>query len=379
MKVFTPAVTLCVISSVLLGSQAQAVWVYPVDAPAPPTINSVKTLHNPTLAQIQNAIAPHTRVDVIGTVDASSGGHLYVGFDDVRLNFTQAARVYWSGNDVWNGFVEVEAHRVELRNLKMQVADSSPGMCRGMNIYTPSTDVLITGCEFKNIADGLVADGEWGRIAIVHTKFLNCGDWASSSMQGGYGLFLEEDDDYTDNLRLKDVTVTLANTSDQHGIRISKVQNLLIDNCNFGANGKRSMWAYGVENMAVRNTTFNHGSVLFNLKPYELQTDRPTKHVRFDNCLINHSGILTPLSIFCGKCTIDFAMRDCDINSTTSSSAMSIAWRDPGNQSKNIRWFDGSIKFNGQVLMNMDGCDMSPDWTQQQLQNLAIGPIDDPR
>jgi len=379
MNVFTPAITLSVIGSIFAGSHAQAVWVYPVDPPVRPTINTVKTLHDPTLAQIQNAIAPHTRIDVVGTVDASGGDHIYVDSDDVRLNFTRAAKVYWSGNDVWNGFVEVEAHRVELRGLRMQVADSSPGMCRGMNIYTPSSDVLISHCEFTNIADGLVADGEWERIAIEHTKFLNCGDWASDSMQGGYGLFLEDDDEDTDNLRLTDVTVTLANTSDQHGIRISKVQNLLIEDSNFGANGKRSMWAYGVENMAVRDTTFTHGSVLFNLKPYELQTDRPTKHVRFDNCLINHSGILTPLSIFCGKGTIDFKMRDCDINSTTSSDAISIAWRDPGDISKNIRWYEGSIKFNGQPLLGMDGCDMSPDWTEQQAESLSIGPVNDPR
>src|SRR4051794_476808 len=122
MNVFTPAITLFVIGSVLVGSHAQAVWVYPVDAPIRPTITNVKTLHDPTLAQIQNAIAPHTRIDVIGTVDASNGDHIYIGSNDVRLNFNNANTVYWSGNDVWNGFLEIEANRVEVRGLKMQVA-----------------------------------------------------------------------------------------------------------------------------------------------------------------------------------------------------------------------------------------------------------------
>jgi hypothetical protein len=225
------------------------------------------------------------------------------------------------------------------------------------------------------VADGLIADGQWARLTIENTAFLKCNDWSAPGMDGGYGLFLEDDDSSADHLRLINVRVSLAGTSDQHGIRIAKVQNIMIDQSKFGASGKRSLWAYGIENTCVTNTTFDKGSVLFNLKTTELQTDRPTRHVRISNCLINHDSILMPFAIYCGKGTQDFQFKDIDINSTSAPSAIEIGWRESGgDQSQNIRWAASSINFNGNPMKGMKDVSIASDWSKAELRDLKIGP-----
>lgn len=371
----TPLVILTMIVTMFGGAAAWAAWVYPIEAPHAPNTTHLRHLNNPTVAQIQHAIAPHTRIDIAGDVDASNGDMLLVEVDDVLLNFAHASSVEWSGPDTWDGFVGISGTRVAVKGLQMHVADSSGGKCRGVVVYTPASDVLISNCEFSDTSDGVCADGEWQRLAIEHSKFLNCGDWQSDSMDGGYGMFLEDDDDQPDNLRLTDVTITLNNASDQHGLRISKVQNILIDGCEIGANGKRSLWAYGVEKLAIKNTTFNNGSVQFNLKPYELQTDQPTRHVRMAGCVINHTGILNPVTIMCGKGTADWRMKNCQINSTSANTAIDVAWREDSQDiTHGISWEKASVKFNGHALRSKKDYSISPDWNAAERKDLKIGP-----
>ena len=374
MFVFTRLITSFVILAVVLGSSsAHAAWTYAVQDAIPPKTSKTRKLNNPTIAEIQEAIAPNTRIDVAGNVDGSNGDRIEITVDNVRLNFANAKKISWRGSDQWNGFLEISGKRVEVLNLKMQVAKGS-GRCRGVVIHTPASDVRLRGCSFANVADGLIADGEWARLTIENTAFLKCSDWSAGGMDGGYGLFLEDDDTQADHLRLINVRVTLAG-SDQHGIRIAKVQDILIDQSKFGAAGKRSLWAYGIENTAVTNTTFNKGSVLFNLKTTELQTDRPTRHVRMSNCLINHDSILMPLAIYCGKGTQDFQFKDIDINSTTAPSAIEIGWRENGgDQSSNIRWSPQSISFNGKPMQGMKKVSIANDWSKAELRDLKIGP-----
>jgi hypothetical protein len=376
MTVFKSASTLFVSFALLGGSQVQAIWSYPVDKPEKPHITHVVQLVNPTLSQIQAAINPNTRIDVSGTVTVPWGQRLTIDADDVKVNFANANQIQWSGNDVWGGFVEVNNSRVELLNLKMTVVGN--GRCRGMVIHSPATDVRIAKCEFKNVADGLIADGVWARLSIEQTKFLNCSDWTSSStMEGGYGMFIEDDDEWEDHLRLDDVTITLANSSGQHGLRICKVQHLLIEDSWIGANGKRSLWVYGIDTATIRRSTFDKGSVMFNLKPFETMTERPVQHVRMYNCTIDHRSIMVPLELYCGKGTRDVRFHDMDMNSTTANRAMTIGYRSD-DLSQNIRWFDGSNTFNGQTIWNYQSCQIN-DWTDQELEDLTICAIDDPR
>ena len=374
MNVFKLVFTLTVIAAVLCGMSAEAgSWMYKVDQPAKPSTSKRKELRNPTVAEIQAAIAPRTRIEIVGTVDASNGDRLMVTANDVRLDFKKAKKVSWRGADNWGGFIEVSGQRVEVLNLKFAVASNSPGRCRGMVIHTPATDLRVNKCTFSNIADGVIADGEWARVAIENTRFLKCNDWASGEMAGGYGLFLEDDDLQPDHLTLSGVRVTLANSSDQHGIRMSMVERVLIENSTFGANGKRSMWAYGVSNMSVHSTTFNKGSVLFNLKTTEWQTDRPVQHVRMWNCLIDHDSILAPLSIFCGKGTMDFRIKDCDINSKKSPVWLEMGWREgSGSTSENIRWYNDTIHFNGNPIRGYEKTQIANDWSDQELKQLSI-------
>src|SRR5688572_11517613 len=116
MSVFKNAVTLSVACVMFGASNASAVWDFPVDPPVPPTINNIRTLVDPSVSEIQNAIAPRTRIEIIGDVDASNGQRISINVDDVKLNFKRASLIRWSGNDTWTGFVEVSSHRVELLN-----------------------------------------------------------------------------------------------------------------------------------------------------------------------------------------------------------------------------------------------------------------------
>lgn len=376
MNVFKSGITLSVMfSSVLAAQAADAAWAYRVDDPIKPQITRHRTLTNPTIAQIRNAIAPHTRVDIVGEVDASNGDIIHVFDNDVRLNFARANKVRWSGEDRWEGFIETEAQRVQVTGLKFQVTDSSPGRCRGILLYSGAGDILVSGCVFNNIADGFVADGEWERVTVQNSKFLNCTDWDDSSMDGGYGMFLEDDDEQPDYLRISNVTVTLSSNSGQHGIRLSQVQNVAIEDSSIKANQKRSLWVYGAENISIANTTFQIGSVLFNLKPSEIMTDRPLEHVRMSNCRIDHDSILAPLEIYCGKGTVDFKMKNIDITSATSDRAMEVNWReDSGTQSRNISWNGDSITFNGHTMRNSE-CNITNDWSNSELNQLNIGAV----
>lgn len=371
MNVFKIAITACVITSALLTNSASAVWSYPVSKPIKPSLTNTKYLQDPTVQEIQDAIAPKTQIKITGTVDASGGHRISVEDNDVRLNFSQAQIINWSGSDTWSGFIEVSGQRVEILNMKMKVV--SGGKCRGVVIHTPASDVRFANCTFENIADGMIADAQWQRLSLENTKFLNCGDWSSTSMEGGYGLFLEDDDSQDDHIRLVNVTVTLANSSGQHALRIAKVQRLLIQDSFFGANAKRAMWAYGVDYMTIKGTTFDKGNVLFNLKTNEWQTERATRYVRMEDCRIDHRSILTPLSIYCGKGSRYMRFRNIDITSTTSDKAMEIGWRgNPDN--RKIEWVDGSMTFNGQTLHGYDSC-AANDWNDQELAELKIGPM----
>lgn len=369
--------TSCVIVSLLfvcggMCGVAKADWVYAVQRPAPPKTTKTQTLKNPSVAEIQNALADNTRINVVGKVKANNGDRLMITSSNVRLDFSKASTISWRGSDNWGGFLEISGSRVEVLNLKMKVAKNS-GRCRGVIIQTPASDVRLRNCVFSNVSDGLIADGEWARVSVENTAFLKCNDWSDGGMAGGYGIFMEDDDKNADHLRLENVKVTLANSSDQHGIRISMVENILIDQCRFGANGKRSLWAYGVENVSIANTTFTKGSLLFNLKTTEWQTDRPVKHVRMWNCEINHDSILMPIAIYCGKGTQDFQMKEIDINSTNAPDAIEVGWRENGGGiSKDIRWENSSIRFNGRNLSSKD-VSIGKDWSKKELKQARIG------
>lgn len=371
MTVFRTFITSFVIVIAVCSQAADAQWQYQVDLPIPPTIVNTKYLHNPTVAQIQAAIKPRTRIIVVGTVDASAGDVLEVNADDVRLNFYRAKTIQWSGEDTWRGFVNITGQRVQIVHLRLRV--NSPGKCRGVLIETPASDVRLAYCAFRNTSDGLVADGEWERLYVLRCKFLDCGTWSDPSMPGGYGMFIEDDDWNIDHLRINHVTVTLASNSGQHGLRVSQVQNSMIQNSRFGANEKRSFWAYGVDRMAIQSCTFTTGSVLFNLMSDEYYTERPTTRVRMENCRIDHSTILQPISVYCGRGTRDLRIRDIDVNSSSSPEWLSIGWR-TNEDSRNIRWFDGSISFNGGAIYGYDSTSI-PDWDGWELDALHIGPM----
>ena len=376
MSVFKIVLTMSVISISVFGQDVLgAAWSYPVNPPIKPNLIAVKYLNNPSVGEIQNAIQPRTRIEISGTVNASSGQRINVNKDDVRLNFKNADVVNWSGNDNWGGFIEVGSSRVQIMNLKMKVVSNTK--CRGVVLHSPASDVRFSNCTFENIADGFIADGNFARIEMKNVSFLNCGDWPSSSMEGGYGIFFEEDDADADHVKLDNVEVTLSNSSGQHGIRVSKLQRLWIEDSFFGANAKRSFWAYGVDYVTIKDTTFDHGSVLFNLKTHELQTERASRYVRMDNCTINHSSILKPLAIYCGKGTRYFWFRDLNITSTTSPQYLEVGWRSD-DVTRKINWYEGSVTFNGQPMYGLDGTAIY-DWNEGERTNLKIGPIDDPR
>jgi len=281
-----------VILALFAAFPASADWAYPVDKPNSPEISRTVRLVNPSLDDIQDAVDNHTRVEIDGTVDASGGGYIAVAANDVILDFSDADQVYWSGSNAWDGFISISAHRVQVLGLRVRVNGS--GRIRGVQIYTPATDVKIRECEFSNFADGLVADGSWNRIAIEKTEFLNCQDW-DNGMEGGYGMYFNDSDDDKDNLRIDRVKITLGSSSGQHGVRLCNVQNILVDRSTIGANNKRSLWAFGTDDLCIRRSTFNHGSVLFNLMTFENIANRPTEHVRMEDCSINHDTILDPI------------------------------------------------------------------------------------
>lgn len=371
MTVFRTLISSFVILTAVVSQRAQAQWQYQVDMPALPTLSHTKYLTNPTVAQIQAAIKPRTRIIVIGQVDASSGDVLEVDADDVRINFDRADTIQWSGEDTWHGFVNITGQRVQIVHLRLNVAGA--GKCRGIVLESPASDVRIAYCTVQNASDGLVADGEWERLYITRSKFLNCSTWSDPSMAGGYGMFLEDDDWNPDHLRINHVTITLANNSWQHGMRISQVQNSMVQNSRIGANEKRSFWAYGVDCMAIQNCTFTTGSVLFNLMAEEWYTDRSTTRVRMENCLIDHTTILQPLSVYCGRGTRDVRIRNIDINSTSSPEWLAVGWRTDAD-SRNIEWLDSSINFNGADMHGYNGTKI-PDWDNGELAALSIGPL----
>src|SRR5688572_13786545 len=98
MVVFKKAITLSVICAMFGASSANAIWDYPVDSPIKPTLNNLRTLVNPSVSEIQNAIEPRTRIDIVGDVDASNGQRISINVDDVRLNFKRASLIQWSGD-----------------------------------------------------------------------------------------------------------------------------------------------------------------------------------------------------------------------------------------------------------------------------------------
>lgn len=371
MTVFRTFITSFVILSAVCTQSAHAQWQYQVDLPVAPNLTQTKYLTNPTVSQIQATIKPHTKIIVIGEVDASSGDVLEINADDVRINFARANVVHWSGGDTWRGFINITGSRVQIVHLRLNVA--SAGKCRGVVLETPASDVRIAHSTFENTSDGLVADGNWERLYVMRTKFLNCGTWSDPSMPGGYGMFLEDDDWNPDHLRINHVTITLASNSWQHGIRISQVQNSMVQNSHVGANEKRSFWAYGVDRMAVTNCTFTTGSVLFNLMAEEWYTERATTRVRMQNCRIEHDTILQPLGVYCGRGTRDLRVRNIDIVSESSPEWLSVGWRTDAD-SRNICWGNGSINFNGSNMHGYDGTKI-PDWNNNELANLNIGPM----
>src|SRR5688572_3374425 len=140
MTVFRTIITpFVILSAVLLTQAAHAQWQYQVDLPQAPSLTQTKTLTNPTVAQIQAAIKPHTRIIVIGQVDASNGDVLEIHTDDVRINFFRAQPVQWSGGNTWRGFVNISGQRVQVVHLRMQV--NSSGKCHGVVLETPASDV----------------------------------------------------------------------------------------------------------------------------------------------------------------------------------------------------------------------------------------------
>jgi hypothetical protein len=126
--------------------------------------------------------------------------------------------------------------------------------------------------------------------------------------------------------------------------------------------------------MSITDTTFKVGSVMFNLKPFEIMTDRPLQHIRMWNCRIDHNSILAPLEIYCGKGTTDFKMKQVDITSANSAKAMEVTWREEsGSQSHGITWDRDSITFNGHALRNNE-CPVSDEWNNSEQNQLNIGP-----
>jgi hypothetical protein len=377
MNVFKPVITLSVILTVLLTSAtASAQWGYRVDPPIAPNITRTKTLHNPTISQIQDAIQPNTQVKVFGNVDASTGQILTVYFDDVRLDFSKANQIQWRGGDSWAGFISICAERVEIRKLRVNIV--GPGRCRGIMLYDPCRDIYINNCEFRGAPDGLVADGSYTRILIENTGFLDCGNFQNVRMEGGYGMFFQDNDWEDDHVHLKNVTITMNGNATQHGLRISGVQRMLIEDSSIGANEKRSLWAYGVDRLAIRNSTFHDGSLLFGLMDHEFYNNRPMSRVRLDTIRIYHTGILQPIGIRCSKGTTNFRMRNLDIHSTSSREWwLALHWRHTGYCEK-IRWRTDSIRYNGQMLNGWSGTWIDG-WTDQEHLHHRIGPFPFPR
>lgn len=354
-------------------------WAYPVDAPTPPQISKRVRLTSPTVAEIQNALTANTSVEVHGNVQFRSGDTIAVRANDVQLDFQNADKITWTGQDTWAGFIEIYSSRVELIGLDLEVASNSPGNCRGVQLYTPASDVRITGCRIRNTADGIVADGEWERLAIEDTDILDISDWTNPNWDGGYGIFLEDDDLEPDHLWIDNISITLSSRAGQHGLRMSQVQHALIENSTIGANNKRTLWAYGVYKVCVRNCVFEKGSVLFNLRPSEWYTERPLEYLRVDNCTINHNSIMTPLAIHCGKGTRYVQMRHIDIYSPAARYPIEIGWREPFRDdngkpfSQLITWPRGTIWFNDQPADDRSTWQIT-DWTEEELDALRIGP-----
>lgn len=367
-----------IVAAGFMTPSAHALWHYRMHLTVAPVLTKTRTLYNPTVAQIQNAIAPNTLVVIKGSVKASDGGTLRIETDDVKLDFTQASQVNWSGEDTWDGFLNISGNRVRVEGLRFQVSGNR-GRCRGITIMTPATDVRIANCRFNWTSDGVVADGNWARVVLRDVKLLNCGNWIDENMPGGYGIFMEDDDHSRDDLFLINVKITLAHNAGQHGIRLSQVERVRIHNCDVTANQKRSLWAYGVDCMAVTRSTFRKGSVLFNLTPDEWYTDRPVSRVRIDACRIVHTGILEPLNIYCGHGTRYITMRDLAVTSTSSEKWIGIGWRGNGDpESEHIRWYDGSVTFNGRTVSGRQNAKIS-DWSISEQNECRIGPMHDPR
>jgi hypothetical protein len=369
MNVFKHTITLSVILLTMWSAApAFAQWGYAIHPPKAPNLTRSKTLTNPTVEQIQKAITPNTWVKVHGTVNARSGAVINIDVANVRLDFRRAERVDWRGHDTWSGFISISGSRVEVLGVRMSA--NSAGKCRGVTLFTPASDVRISGCEFRNTADGLVGDGEFARILIENSSFLNCGNFQNTSWEGGYGIFLQDKDWNDDHIHLNNVKVTLAKGATQHGIRVSSVQRMLVENSDIGANEKRSFWAYGVDRLCLRNSVFRDGSVLFSLMGHEKYSTRPLSRVRLDNCTIRHTGIMQPINLYCSTGTRNFRMRNVNITSTSSEDWMQLNWRTKDSQI--IRWT--GVTFNGRA-MNGWGKIRVFGWERQEMINNRIGPF----
>src|SRR5437870_13556218 len=98
MSVSLPCLTSSVIVSLVCISTTTttvdaADWSYPVKPPVAPKISRHRELKNPSVAQIQNAIRPHTSIQITGNVDGSGGKTIKIDADDVQLDFSHASLV----------------------------------------------------------------------------------------------------------------------------------------------------------------------------------------------------------------------------------------------------------------------------------------------
>src|SRR5688572_22194003 len=295
-------------------ASAQDVWVYPVDPPVAPNYTQIVNLTNPTMAQIQSWLnVGSVALRVHGTVSALSGQRLIFNHDDVLLTFSLDSPINWSGSDTWGGFLEINADRIKVHGLEFTILDSSPGKCRAVSMSSAS-DVYINQCRFNKIADAFNADGTFLRIRIELSTFLNCSDWPDPDMNGGYGVYFEDDDAAADHLAILDVMITQNEgtyAAGQAAVRIGRGEQILMQDCSIHAESNRCLRAYQVENIAIRGCHFEKQSLQINTETDATFASTPTEHVRIEDCTFDHYGIFAPLTIMCGKITRDLRVRNC--------------------------------------------------------------------
>lgn len=347
-------------------------WVYDITAPTAPTTNKNISLTNPTVEEIQEAIATSggsCTISVFGTVtDITS--QLSITQDNVILDMTGT-----SGTMVWAGsqfgghsgavFLHIAGQFVQVKGLDFNGAGGSIG---GIHVDQGSADIMIDDCAFDECFSSRTSDST--RVRFLRTSITKA-QRSSLDGLGGYGMYLENISSGVTHWEAKNCTFSTTGNSAEYPFR-SEVGNSdirLIDSTISQLSSKRSAWFYGITRLQLTRVTFIGKRVKLGSNSQDGVGLGYVRGCRIDQCIFQDILPEGPnegnLQINCTYIAEDIKIRLCHWNNCQGAWRISIEWRDDpasGSASRDINWYPHTLRVNGGPFTTADA-DVDGDWS----------------